>query len=61
MWNHLSQLADIQGLRPHALDGGQAVFGFALAGGATALASRVEPGAPFVREAGAESGYRYRP
>lgn len=61
VWNHLSQLADIQGLRPHALGDGQAVFGFALAGGATALGSRVEPGAPFVREAGTESGYRYRP
>ncbi len=61
VWDHLSQIADIQGLRPRALDDGQAVFGFALPGGAAALASRVEPGAPFVREAGTGPGYRYRP
>ncbi|GAB4360302.1 MAG: DUF2066 domain-containing protein [Immundisolibacter sp.] len=61
VWNHLSQITAIQQLRPHVLDDRRVVFGFALPGGAAALASRVEPGAPFVRQTGTESSYRYRP
>ena len=61
VWEHLSQQAEIRQLRPLAVGDGHAVFAFALPGGAAALADRVEPGAPFPREAEAESGYRYRP
>ena len=57
---HLSHVPGLRGLHPVALGQGRAVFGFELAGGTAALASRVEPGAPFARS-GDSPDYRYQP
>lgn len=61
VWDHLSQAPGLRGLRPAALGNGRATFRFELAGGQAALASRVEPGAPFARLAGEAPTYRYQP
>lgn len=61
VWDHLSQAPGLRGLRPVALGNGRATFRFELAGGQAALASRVEPGAPFARLAGEAPTYRYQP
>jgi hypothetical protein len=60
VWEHLSRVPGLRGLRPVALGQGRAVFGFALAGGEAALAGRVEPGAPFARNTDSPD-YRYQP
>lgn len=61
VWDHLGRVPGLRGLRPVALGNGRAMFRFELAGGESALASRVEPGAPFARVAGAAPTYRYQP
>ena len=60
VWEHLSRVPGLRGLRPVALGQGRAVFGFELAGGEAALAGRVEPGAPFARNTDSPD-YRYQP
>jgi hypothetical protein len=60
VWEHLSHVPGLRGLRPVALGDGRAVFGFELAGGEAALAGRVEPGAPFARDTDSPD-YRYQP
>lgn len=60
VWEHLSRVPGLRGLRPVALGHGRAVFGFELAGGEAALAGRVEPGAPFTRSPDSPD-YRYQP
>ncbi len=60
VWEHLSQVPGLRGLRPVALGQQRVVFGFELAGGAAALAGRVEPGAPFARQSDSPD-YRYQP
>lgn len=58
---YLRQVPGLRGLRPLALGNDRAAFHFELAGGAAALASKVEPGAPFTRPAGDSPAYRYQP
>jgi hypothetical protein len=63
VWDHLAHVPGLKGLRPVALGGGRAVFGFDLPGGATGLPTLVEPGAPFTPAArtGDSPDYRYQP
>lgn len=61
VWTHLGQAPGLHGLRPLALGNGRAVFHFELAGGDAALATSIEPGAPFTRVAGDSPAYRYQP
>lgn len=60
VWEHLTRVPGLRGLRPVTLATGRAVFGFELAGGEAAFAGRVEPGAPFARSTDSPD-YRYQP